>query len=161
MSAFIELLGGVRASVFACLFLITLGVLGIQATRWDHQYARWQRERLEASQAVVQEVTRQREMERRHVVEMAEIGARYEQHKAAAEALELDVVNGLRTGAVRLRRAWTRCEQQLSQTSATSGKRHAPASDRAALAAALVRAGREADDQIRACQAAVMIRVRD
>ena len=41
------------------------------------------------------------------------------------QAMELDVVNGLRTGAVRLRRAWTRCEQQLSQTSATSGKRYA------------------------------------
>ena len=158
MPAIVAALGGIRATIFACLFLITLGVLGIQTTRWDHQYARWQRERLEASQAVVQAVTRQREMERRHVAEMAAIGARYEQDKAAAEALEQDMVNGLRTGAVRLRRAWTRCEQQLSQTSATSGKRDAPTSDRAALAAALVRAGREADDQIRACQAVIRSR---
>ena len=155
MPVIIAALGGIRSSIFSCLFVITLGVLGIQATRWDHQYARWQGERLEASQAVVQAVTRQREIERRHVADMAAIGARYEQHKAAAEAVELDMVNGLRTGAVRLRRAWTRCEQQLSQTSATSSKRYAPTADRAALAAALVRAGREADDQVRACQAVV------
>ena len=161
MPAIIAALGGIRASVFACLFLITLGVLGIQATRWDHQYARWQRERLEASQAVVQAVTQQREMERRHVAEMAAIGVRYEQDKAAAETMELDMVNGLRTGAVRLRRAWTRCEQQLSQTSATSSKRYAPTADRAALAAALVRAGREADDQIRACQETMKIQLGD
>ena len=155
MQAIITMLGGVRASIFACLFLITLGVLGIQTARWDHRYTRWQRERLEASQSLAQAVTQQREMERRHVVEMAEIGARYEQDKAAAEALELDVVNGLRTGAVRLRRSWTRCERQLSQTSTTPGKRHAPTPDRATLTAALVRAGRDADDQIRACQATV------
>ena len=100
-------------------------------------------------------------MERRHVAEMAAIGVRCEQDKAATQALELDMVNGLRTGAVRLRRAWTRCEQQLSQTSTTPGKRDAPTPDRAALAAALVRAGREADDQIRACQVAVRIRAID
>ena len=155
MSTLITALGGIRASVFACLFLITLGVLGIQTARWDHRYAIWQRERLEASQAVAQAATQQREMERRHVVEMAEIGARYEQDKAAAEAVELDVVNGLRHGTVRLRRAWTRCQQQLSKTSAPTGGRDASTADRAALAAAVIRAGRDADDQIKACQVVI------
>ena len=61
MSTLITALGGIRASVFACLFLITLGVLGIQTAHWDHQYARWQRKRLEASQAVAQAVPSNRE----------------------------------------------------------------------------------------------------
>ena len=42
-----------------------------------------------------------------------------------------------------------------------NGKRDAPTSVRAALATALVRTGGEADVQIRACQAAVMIQVKD
>ena len=161
MPAIIAVLGGARASIFACLFLITLGVLGIQTARWDHQQRAWLREKLAASQELVEAVTRQREMERRHAVEMAVIGERYEQDKAAAEAVELDVVNGLRHGTVRLRRAWTRCQQQLSQASAATSKRDAPSSDREALAAAVIRAGRDADDQIRACQAVIGAEVRD
>ena len=122
---------------------------------WDQQQRAWLREKLAASQAVEQAVTRQREMERRHAVEMAAIGERYEQDKAAAQSLELDVLNGLRTGTVRLRQAWTRCQQQLSQTSATPSKRDASPSDRATLAAAVIRAGRDADNQIKACQAMI------
>ena len=143
MSAIIAVLGGVRASLFACLLLVTLGVLSVQTARWDHQQRAWLREKLAASQALVRLITRQREMERRHAVEMAAIGERYEQDKAASHALELDVVNSLRHGAVRLRRAWTQCQQQLSQGSAATGQRHAPAPDRAALAGAIIRAGRD------------------
>ena len=155
MSTLIATLGGIRASIFACLFVVTLSVLGIQTARWDHQQRVWLREKLAASQELVEAVTRQQEMERRHAVEIAAIGERYEQDKVAAEAVELDVLNGLRTGTVRLRRAWTRCQQQLSQTSAATSERHASPSDRAALAAAVIRAGRDADDQIRACQAVI------
>ena len=161
MSTLIATLGGIRASIFACLFVVTLSVLDIQTARWDHQQRAWLRERLVASQAVAQAVTQQREMERRHAIEMAAIGERYEQDKAAAEAVELDVVNGLRTGTVRLRRSWTRCQQQLSQASATPNKRDASPSDRATLAAAVIRAGRDADDQIKACQAVIGTHLED
>ena len=160
MPAIITVLGGVRATVFACLFLVSLGALGIQTARWDRHQRAWLREKLAASQELVEAVTRQREMERRHAIEMATIGERYEQDKAAAEAVERDVVNGLRTGTVRLRRSWTRCQQQLSQTSAATSKRDASPSDREALAAAVIRAGRDADDQIRACQAVIRIEPR-
>ena len=161
MPAIIAVLGGARASIFACLFVVTLSVLGIQTARWDHQQRVWLREKLAASQAVAQAVTRQREMERRHAVEMAAIGERYEQDKAGAEAVERDVVNGLRTGTVRLRRSWTRCQQQLSQPSAPTGERDAPTADRTALAAAVIRTGRDADDQIKACQAVIGAHVRN
>ena len=161
MSTLIAMLGGIRASVFASLFFITLSVLSIQTTRWERQQRAWLREKLAASQELVEAVTRQREMERRHAVEMAAIGERYEQDKAGAEAVERDVVNGLRTGTVRLRRSWTRCQQQLSQPSAPTGERDAPTADRTALAAAVIRAGRDADDQIKACQAVIGAEVRD
>lgn len=76
-----------------------------------------------ASQAFAQGVTRQRELEPRHAVEMAAFGARYEQSQQ--QRWRWLWLTARRHGTVRLRRAWIVCEQQWSQTSATLSLREA------------------------------------
>ncbi|HEY1036666.1 MAG TPA: hypothetical protein VGE09_16950, partial [Pseudoxanthomonas sp.] len=66
------------------------------------------------------------------------------------------VVADLRAGNLRLRKEWAGCEtQRLSDAAASAIERDALAASRDALAGDLVRVGRDADDQLRACQAVV------
>lgn len=87
---------------------------------------------------------------------MADIGAKHEQDREAAKAVPDAVVAGLRAGNVRLRNEWQGCEaQRLSDAAASASERDALAASRDALAGAVIRVGRDADDQLRACQAVV------
>ena len=88
---------------------------------------------------------------------LATIGDKHEQDRQAAEAVPDAVVADLRAGNLRLRKEWAGCEtQRLSDAAAGARERDALAASRDALAGDLVRVGRDADDQLRACQAVVL-----
>lgn len=87
---------------------------------------------------------------------LATIGDKHEQDREAAETVPDAVVADLRAGNLRLRREWQGCEaQRLSDAAAGASERDALAASRDALTGDLVRVGRDADDQLRACQAVV------
>lgn len=87
---------------------------------------------------------------------LATIGEKHEQDRQAAEAVPDAVVADLRAGNLRLRREWQGCEaRRMSDAAAGAIERDALAASRDALAGDLVRVGRDADDQLRACQAVV------
>lgn len=87
---------------------------------------------------------------------LATIGEEHEQDRQAAEAVPDAVVADLRAGNLRLRQEWAGCEtQRLSESAASARERDALTASRDALAGDLVRVGRDADDQLRACQAVV------
>lgn len=87
---------------------------------------------------------------------MAGIGAKYEEDRVAAEAVPDAVVADLRAGNLRLRNEWRGCEaSRVSDAAAAARERDALAASRDAFTGDLVRVGRDADDQLRACQAVV------
>lgn len=87
---------------------------------------------------------------------MASLGEQHEHDRERAAALDADVVAALRAGTLRLRDDLAACHTgRLSEAAARTGERDAGAQLRAEVAAALVRIGRDADDQLRACQAVI------
>ena len=88
---------------------------------------------------------------------MADIGSTHEEDRRDAESVPAAVVADLRAGTVRMRNEWAGCETRLlSATAATAAERDALAASRERLAGEIVRIGREADDQLRACQQVVL-----
>jgi hypothetical protein len=83
---------------------------------------------------------------------IATIADKYEQDKRDADEAQKRLVADLRAGNVRLQNRWRGC---VSDIAATAAERDAAAADRDASAARVVRAARDADDQIRALQAIV------
>lgn len=87
---------------------------------------------------------------------LATIGAKHEEDREAAEAVPAAVVADLRAGNVRLRQEWAGCETRLlSQAVASTIERDALAASREEAAGRIVRIGRDADDQLAACQAVI------
>ncbi|MFN3498707.1 MAG: hypothetical protein ACK40A_09905 [Pannonibacter indicus] len=114
------------------------------------------RQQAGASAAQVDQVNETRATEHHQAETMATIGAKHEEDRAAAPAVADAVVADVRAGDLRLRDGWAGCEtQRLSDAAATAVERDAAAERRAGFAGAVVRAGRDADDQLRACQAVV------
>lgn len=112
----------------------------------------------EAKQAntIVAQVNDARATEHHQANTMASIGALHEQDRAAGPAVAEAVVAELRAGSLRLRNGWAGCEtQRLSDAAAATAERDAATERRAEFAGAVVRAGRDADDQLKACQAVV------
>jgi len=97
-----------------------------------------------------------RTIEHQLTAELASIGEHHAQQQHAAPALEASIIDELRTGNLRLRREWQHCETaRVSGLAAATAERDAASADRDALAAAVVRAGRDADAQLTACQAVI------
>ncbi|WP_052076958.1 hypothetical protein [Xanthomonas cannabis] len=87
---------------------------------------------------------------------LSSIGEKHEQDRETAKAVPDAVVADLRSGALKLRDGWASCEtQRLTEASAGAAERDAAAERRDEFAGAVVRVGRDADDQLRACQAVV------
>ncbi|MGS0573465.1 lysis system i-spanin subunit Rz [Xanthomonas oryzae pv. oryzicola] len=87
---------------------------------------------------------------------LAAIGAKHEQDQEEATAVAAAVVAGLRDGNLKLRNDLATCNtDKLSQAAAGAVQRDAPAQLRAEVAGAAIRITRDADDQLRACQAVV------
>lgn len=87
---------------------------------------------------------------------LADIGAKHEEDRQAAQAVPDAVVADLRSGALKLRDGWASCEtQRLTEAAAGTRERDAATQRRDEFAGAVVRVGRDADDQLRACQGVV------
>jgi len=92
------------------------------------------------------------------ITQLSEIDHAYQQAQQQTDALQADLSNRLTAGTLRLRQQWQQCESERVRLSATTP---APAVDNARtasredLAAAIVRAGRQADNQLKACQAVI------
>ncbi|MEQ8034271.1 hypothetical protein [Xanthomonas sp. WHRI 6106] len=97
-----------------------------------------------------------RATERQQAETLSSIGEKHEQDRETAKAVPEAVVADLRSGALKLRDGWASCEtQRLTEASAGTAERDAAAERRDEFAGAVVRVGRDADDQLRACQAVI------
>lgn len=112
---------------------------------------------LAAAAAQTAAVTTARTTEQTAGVALADIGAKHETAREAAETVPAAVAADLRAGNLRLRREWQGCEAgRVSDAAAATRERDALTASRDALAGALVRAGRDADDQLRAAQQVIL-----
>jgi len=150
--ATVALLGGWRATAFAGLALILLAATGVQTARLHYQEGRNAKlaAALGKAQADAQIAARKAEAEKAQAI--ATIADKYEQDKRESDEAQKRLVADLRAGAVKLQNRWRGC---VSDVAATAAERDAAAADRDASAARVVRAARDADDQIRALQAIV------
>lgn len=97
-----------------------------------------------------------RQVEQQSAIDIAAIGDKHEQDRQAAEAVPDAVVADLRAGNLKLRDDLASCTTaRLSQAVAGSVERDAGAQLREEVAGRIVQVGRDADDQLRACQAVV------
>ncbi len=109
--------------------------------------------RAEASEAELKAVSKARDQEREAARRANAIAAKYEQDKIDAEAAAKRTADDLRTGNLRLRERWQGCEaRRMSDANGAAGQPDESADDRAESAGRIIRAAREADDQIRALQ---------
>ncbi|BCX44419.1 lysis protein [Stenotrophomonas maltophilia] len=125
----------------------------------------WRGDRAEASEAnqrgtsalaLAEQVNQARAVEHRQADSLATIGAKHEEDRAAAETVPAAVVAGLRAGRLQLRDDLATCSTaRLSEAVAGAVERDAHAQLRAEVAGDLVQIGRDADDQVRACQAVI------
>lgn len=109
------------------------------------------------AEAAVAQVQSARTIEHGQANTMADIGAKHEEDRAAAEAVPDAVVADLRTGDLQLRDDLATCTTSLlSQAVAGTIERDAQAQLRAEVAGALVQVGRDANDQVNSCQAVII-----
>lgn len=114
------------------------------------------REQAGVSAAVADQVNQARATEHTQADTMATIGAKHEEDRAAAEAVPAAVVAELRAGTVRLRHDLATCHTgRLSEAAAGASQRDAPADLGVTVAGPAIGIGRDADDQLRACQAVI------
>ncbi|WLA02798.1 lysis system i-spanin subunit Rz [Xanthomonas translucens] len=126
----------------------------------------WRGDRAEAATAHVDTAAAQgeakaqagaREIEHTQGQVLADIGAKHEEDRTAAQAVPAAVVAGVRDGSLQLRDDLATCEtQRLSDAAAGAAERDAPAQLRAEVAGDLVRLARDADDQLEAAQAVIV-----
>lgn len=88
--------------------------------------------------------------------ELSKIGDKLEEDRTDAETVPAAVVADLRNGNLKLRKQWADCEtSRLSGAAASAVERDALAELRAKDQGDLVRVGRDADIQLKACQAVI------
>lgn len=126
------------------------------AWRGDRADGAEARQQAGASAAQVQQVNQIRATEQNLAENLAAIGVKHEEDRTAAQAVPDAVVAELRAGTVRLRHDLATCHtDRLSEAAAGASERDAPADLGVTIAGPAVGIGREADDQLRACQAVV------
>ncbi|HDS1582175.1 TPA: lysis protein [Stenotrophomonas maltophilia] len=122
----------------------------------DRSEARESSHRAGLAEDVAAQVQRARQEEHIRGQRMADIGAKHEEDRNAAESLPAAVVADLRDGRLQLRDDLATCSTSLlSQAVAGAVERDAHAELRAEVAGAAVQIGRDADDHVRASQAVV------
>lgn len=147
-----------RAHILAAIGIFLLGCL--LGREWRDRSADLAESRQEVKQLTgqVDAVQGARTIEQSQGQAMADIGAKHEEDREAAEAVPAAVVADLRAGNLQLRRQWAACETNcVSESAAGAAERDALAELRAKDQGDLVRIGRDADDQIEACQAIVAV----
>lgn len=152
----ITLLGGIRATVFAGIALLSLLLAGVQTWRLDSaqdaladmslQAAKHQAA-LAAAQVEASESARQAEQNMAMAANAA--AASYEQGKRDAEQAARVVVAGLRAGNLRLRDQWQGCKARgVPGVAGAASEPDAAADDRNEGAGDLVRAASQCDAQV-------------
>ncbi|WP_295516243.1 lysis system i-spanin subunit Rz [uncultured Stenotrophomonas sp.] len=146
-------------AVIAALVLWSAAMFG---TGWA-----WRGDRAEGSEALSQVATgkhalqveqQARAVEHKQAEDLAAIGAKHEEDRTAAQAVPAAVVADLRDGRLQLRDDLATCNTSLlSQAVAGAIERDQAAQLRAEVAGALVQVGRDADDQVRACQSVIEV----
>jgi len=145
-----------RLHILAGLALFLAGFL--LGREWRDRSADLAESRQQVTQLTtqVEAVQDARQAEHSQGQAMAGIGATHEQDRQAAEAVPAAVVDDLRAGALRLRQHWAECETRaLSEAAAGAVELDETARLREEAAGRIVRIGRDADDQVRACQAVI------
>lgn len=126
------------------------------AWRGDRAATAEARQQAGASAAAVEQVQAARATEHRQASTLATIGDKHEEDRIAASTVPAAVAADVHAGNLKLRDGWASCEtQRLSDASTAAIERDAAAQRRADFAGAVVRAGRDADDQLHACQAVI------
>lgn len=126
------------------------------AWRGDRAEAAIANDHSERSLEMVESVQTARANEHQQAEELATIGAKHEEDRTAATAVPAAVAAGVRDGSLQLRDDLATCNTaRLSEAVAGTIERDARAELRAEVAGALVQIGRDADDQVRACQAVI------
>lgn len=126
----------------------------------------WRADRADGAQASAERDTAQaqvaaeqgaRTTEHAAAADLAAIGTQHEEDRVDAETVPAAVAADLRAGNLRLRNDLATCHTaRLSGAVAGAVERDATAQLREEVAGALVRIGRDADDQLRACQAVIL-----
>ena len=115
------------------------------------------RAELESAAAINDTLVEAIDAERAKARALADIGTQHEEARREAETVPAAVAADLRAGNLRLRKEWAGCEtQRLSDAAAATLERDALAQLRDEAAGRIVRVGRDADDQLRACQAVIL-----
>lgn len=135
---------------------MALGFAAGWAWRGDRAEGVEARQSAEVSATYARQSEQSRATEHKQADTLAAIGAKHEEDRAAAPAVADAVVAGLRDGTLRLRNDLAACHTaRLSQVAASASERDAAPDLGVTLAGPAVRIGRDADDQLRACQAVV------
>ncbi|HYG07666.1 MAG TPA: lysis system i-spanin subunit Rz [Stenotrophomonas sp.] len=109
-----------------------------------------------AATAAMAQVNEVRTTEHTQAATLADIGAKHEEDRRAAQAVPDAVVADLHAGNLQLRDDLATCNTaRLSEAVAGAVERDAGAQLRAEVAGALVQVARDADDQVRAAQAVI------
>lgn len=127
---------------------------------WRDRSADLAESRIQTQQvtAALDQTNTSRATEQAAAQDLAAIGAKHEEDRTAAAAVPAAVAAELRSGQLRLRDGWAGCEtQRLSDAAATASERDAATERREQFAGSVVRVGRDADDQLLACQATVKL----
>ncbi|WP_240336098.1 lysis system i-spanin subunit Rz [Stenotrophomonas sp. B1-1] len=127
----------------------------------------WRGDRAEGTEALAKVATgkqalqaerQARSTEQQQAEDLAIIGAKHEEDRAAAQGVPAAVVADLRDGRLQLRDDLATCSTSLlSQAVAGAVERDAHAELRAEVAGAAVQIGRDADDHVHACQAVIEV----
>lgn len=126
------------------------------AWRGDRAEGREADQRAAGAEAVAAQVNQTRATEQTKALQLAAIGAKHEEDRTAAATVPAAVVADLRAGRLQLRDDLATCNTaRLSEAVAGAVERDAHAQLRAEVAGDLVQIGRDADDQVRACQAVI------
>ncbi|WP_337054004.1 endopeptidase [Pseudoxanthomonas sp. USHLN014] len=164
LAAAIQLIGGVRAAVWAGLLAVALICLGQRSCALaearetlSDERAAWAKQTLEQANDVIAAQQKARAAEQAAANRQNEIANAYEEGKAAAQAAADRVVADLRGGNLRLQQRWASCAAtaSLSGAASSASQPDAIADDRAASASRIVRAAAECDAQVKGLQALV------
>ena len=152
----IALLGGIRATVFAGIALLSLLLAGVQTWRLDGAQdaiadmalqAAKDQAAIAAAQVEASEAARQQEQDNAKAAN--QVAAAYEKGKQDAELAAERVADGLRTGNLRLRSMWQGCEaRRVPSPDGAPSEPDAATDDRNEGASNLVRAAIQCDAQV-------------
>ncbi len=129
------------------------------AWRGDRAEGAEANQRAVGAEGLLEQVSQTRATEHGQASQLADIGAKHEEDRAAAETIPAAVVADLRNGNLRLRNDLATCHTaRLSEAAAGAVERDAQAELRPEIVGAVVRIVTDAEDHVRACQSVINAR---